>query len=116
MEKMYILNDLTREKNDYDFYKGFKNGELVDAASDIKYANLFDKIKYVINPGIVGSEKDVARKVLEERGVDWKTRQVTRYSTIKRANKIYWNNVKNELIAPWRAMQKFLYHIKDAFL
>ena len=111
MEKTYNLGNLTREKIDYDFYRSFQNGELIDAASDLKYSNSIDKIKYIINPGIVDSEKKVARKILEERGVDWKTRQVIRYNAIKRADKIYWNNVKNELIAPWRALCKNFYSI-----
>ena len=53
----------------------------------------------IILPGFRGSEKDIARKVLEEKGIDWKTRQVERYNARKRAKRIYWNNIKNELIS-----------------
>ena len=115
MEKTQNLNEypklMTREESDYAFYRSFQNWELIDAASNLKYSNFIDKINYVICPGIVGSEKNIARNVLEERGVNWKTRQVTRYNAIKRADKIYWNNVKNELIAPWRALCKNFYNI-----
>jgi len=116
MEKTYNLENLTKEKNDYDFYKSFSNGELVDAASDIKYSNLLDKINYIFIPGIVSSEKEIARKILEERGVDWKIRQVDRHNAIKRANKIYWDNTKKELTAPWIALCKTFYNILKTYL
>ena len=122
MIKTYNLNEcldsMAREKNDYGFYKGLQNGELIEAASDFKYSNTLDKIKCIIIPGIAGSEKDIARKVLEERGVDWKARQVDRYNAVKRADKIYWNNVKNELIAPLKALCKNFYNLfkKNGFL
>ena len=111
MEKTDNLEDLMGEKSNYDFYKSFSSGQLVDTASEFKYSNLYNKMYNIILPGFRGSEKDIARKVLEEKGIDWKTRQVERYNARKRAKRIYWNNIKNELIAPWKALCENFYNL-----
>ena len=85
-------------------YRSYSDRQLVDVASDFKYSNLFNKIYQIFLPGIKDSEKDIAKKILEERGVDYKQRQINKYEAGKRAKRIYFNELKRELLKPIKAL------------
>jgi len=69
---MNLDNSLGMESEYVAGYRRYSDELLLDVAADFMDSNLYFKICGIMSPLVRHAEREAARKVLDERGVDWK--------------------------------------------
>lgn len=69
------MND--QEKSEFvEFVRGYSNKELINAAQSSKYSNFNNKIRELLFPVFRAQERDIARIILSEKGIDYKIEEM----------------------------------------